>query len=130
MADMNNADIGKLILRLTVGVLLALHGVHKVMHGVDGVRAMLLLHQLPAWFAWGVYIGEVVAPLMVIVGYYTRLGAVLIVINMLFAIGLAHTNEVFMLTRTGGWALELQAFYLLVALALVFLGPGKYKVRS
>lgn len=127
---MNNADIGKLILRLTVGVLLVLHGVHKVMHGVDGVRAMLLLHQLPAWFAWGVYIGEVVAPLMVIVGYYTRLGAVLIVINMLFAIGLAHTNEVFMLTRTGGWALELQAFYLLVALALVFLGPGKYKVRS
>lgn len=127
---MNNADIGKLILRLTVGVLLVLHGVHKVMHGLDGVRAMLLLHQLPAWFAWGVYVGEVVAPLMVIVGYYTRLGAVLIVINMLFAVGLAHMNEVFMLTRTGGWALELQAFYLLVALALVFLGPGKYKLRS
>jgi putative oxidoreductase len=39
-------------------------------------------------------------------------------------------NELFMLTRTGGWALELQAFYLLTALALVFLGPGKYKLRS
>jgi putative oxidoreductase len=130
MADMNNADIGKLILRLTVGVLLALHGAHKLINGLDGVRAMLLLHQLPAWFAWGVYIGEGVAPLMVIVGYYTRLGAVLIVINMLFAVGLAHMNELFMLTRTGGWALELQAFYLLTALALVFLGPGKYKLRS
>jgi putative oxidoreductase len=67
---------------------------------------------------------------MVIVGYYTRLGAMLIVINMLFAVGLAHMNELFMLTRTGGWALELQAFYLLTALALVFLGPGKYKLRS
>jgi len=130
MTQMNNADIGKLILRLTLGVLLVLHGIHKVINGIDGVKAMLLLHQLPAWFAWDVYIGEVAAPLMVIVGYYTRLGAVLIVINMLFAVGLAHMHELFMLTRTGGWALELQAFYLLTALALVFLGPGKYKLRS
>ena len=126
---MNHPDFGKLILRLSLGVFLLLHGIHKVFNGIDGIKALLVLNQLPAWFAWGVYIGEVVAPLMVIVGYYTRIGALLIGINMLWAIGLAHRGELLLIGKTGGWALELQGFFLLTALALIFLGPGKYKIR-
>lgn len=126
---MNNPDIGKLILRLAVGVLILLHGINKVLHGVGFIQAMLVHHHLPAFMAWGVYIGEIVAPLMIIIGYYTRAGALLIVIDMLFAFALAHMGQIFMLSRTGGWALELEGMYLLTALALVFLGPGKYKMR-
>jgi putative oxidoreductase len=126
---MNHPDLGKLILRLSLGIFLLLHGIHKVINGLAGIKALLVLNQLPAWLAWGVYIGEVVAPLMIIVGYYTRIGALLIGINMLWAIGLAHRGELFLLGKTGGWALELQGFFLLTALALIFLGPGKYKIR-
>lgn len=127
---MANQDIGKLILRLGLGVLILLHGIHKLTHGIEGIQTMLVNHNLPALLAWGVYAGEVLGPLMIILGFYTRIGSLLILVNMLFAFALAHMQQVFMLTKNGGWALELQGMYLIAALTLVFLGPGKYKLRS
>lgn len=124
---MHNPDLGKLILRLTLGVLMLLHGVHKIFNGVGHIRDTLATTPFPELLAYGVYVGEVLAPLMVIVGFYTRLGAALMVVNMLFAIGLMHMHELFSLTAHGGWQLELQGFYLFTALALIFLGPGRYK---
>lgn len=126
---MNNPDIGKLILRVALGVMMLFHGIAKLNHGVGGIVGMLESHGLPGFFAYGVFIGEILAPLMVLVGYQVRVGAILIMVNMLFAIGLAHGNEIFALSRHGGWAIELQMFYLLTALALVFLGPGKYGMQ-
>lgn len=126
---MNNPDVGKLILRLSLGIMMLFHGIAKLNHGVSGIIGMLEAHGLPGFFAYGVFIGEILAPLMVLVGMQMRVGAVLIVVNMLFAIGLAHGNEMLALSRHGGWAIELQMFYLLTALALVFLGPGKYAMR-
>jgi putative oxidoreductase len=118
-------DVGKLILRLAVGVLILLHGVQKVTDGIAGVQGLLASMGLPGWFAYGVYVGEVVAPILLILGYYGRLGAALIAGNMLVAIGLAHPGDVLALTRTGGWAIELQAMFLFSAVALVLLGPGR-----
>lgn len=123
---MQNADLGKLILRLTLGILILFHGVNKLIHGIDGLQGMLASHGLPEFLAFGVYLGEVVGPLLVIAGWQLRAGAVLIVLNMLFAIGLAHSNEIFALSSHGGWKLELQGFYLFTAVAVFFLGPGKY----
>jgi putative oxidoreductase len=125
-----NSDIGKLILRITLGVLILLHGISKVTHGIGSIQGMLTAHHLPAFVAWGVYAGEVAAPLMIILGVYTRFGAALILINMLFAIFLAHSGELLQLGKHGGWALELQGMFLLTALALMFLGPGKFKLHS
>lgn len=127
---MNNPDIGKLILRLSLGLMMLLHGINKLLYGVSGIAGMLTSHGLPGWFAGGVFIGEIIAPLMVLVGYQTRIGAGLMVINMLFAIFLAHSHQIFTLTSHGGWGIELQAFYLFTALALVFLGSGKYALKN
>jgi putative oxidoreductase len=49
---------------------------------------------------------------------------------MLVALVLAHMGELFSLNNTGGWAIELQAFYLFTAAALVFLGAGKYAMKN
>jgi putative oxidoreductase len=127
---MNNPDIGKLILRLALGVMMLLHGVSKLFHGISPISGMLVAHGLPGWFAFGVFVGEIVAPLMVIFGLQTRIGAGLMVINMLFAIFLAHSHQIFTLTSHGGWGIELQAFYLFTAAALVFLGGGKYVIKN
>lgn len=124
MAD----DTGKLLLRLTVGILILLHGLAKVTGGVGGISNMLAGVGLPAALAYGVYIGEVLAPLLLIIGFYSRIAALVIVVNMLFAIGLVHMNDIVRLTKTGGWALELQAFFLLTALAIALIGPGRYAV--
>ena len=126
---MHNPDIGKLILRLTVGILMLFHGVSKLTSGIAGIKGMLAANGLPQFFAYGVFFGEIIAPLMLIVGFYSRIGAALIVVNMLFAIGLAHMGDIFALSGHGGWRLELQAFFLFTALALIFTGPGKYKFR-
>ncbi len=121
-------DLGRLILRLTLGGLLLFHGVDKVIHGIGPVAGMLAGHGLPGMLAWGVYLGEVIGALLVLVGWLTPLGALLIVGNMLFALLLAHGEHFFMLSQTGGWRLELQAFYLLTAVTVLLLGPGAYSI--
>ncbi|MGH8771393.1 MAG: DoxX family protein [Burkholderiales bacterium] len=125
MAD----DVGKLILRVTLGVLILLHGISKLSNGVSGIEGMLQGIGLPAFLAFGAYVGEVLAPILVLAGFYARLGAGLIVVNMLFALLLAHSHELFTLGKQGGWALELQGFFLFTALALAFMGPGRYSIN-
>jgi putative oxidoreductase len=123
-------DLGKLVLRLTLGIFMLLHGIAKISGGVDGIEKMVQGAGMPGFFAYGVYIGEVVAPILVILGLFSRIGGAIIVVNMLFAILLAHRADVFLLGKTGGWALELQGFFLFTALALVFMGPGRYSVNN
>ena len=57
-------DFGKLLLRIGVGGLMIFHGVHKLLHGHDGIKATLANHQWPEWLWIGVPIGEVLAPLL------------------------------------------------------------------
>ncbi|MDT3710909.1 GntR family transcriptional regulator [Stutzerimonas degradans] len=121
-------DTGKLVLRLALGVLMLLHGMSKLINGVDGIVGMVTGFGLPAAIAYGVYLGEVIGPLLVIVGLYTRAGALLIAGNMLFALLLAHRAELFTLAPTGGWALELQAMFLFGAVAVLLLGAGRFSI--
>ena len=124
--------LGKLVLRLTLGILLSLHGIAKVMHPVrtlDAMSGMLAGAGLPTELAYGVFVGEVLAPILIILGFHSRLGGLIVVINMIFAVLLAHSTQLLSLTKNGGWALELQGFYLLTGLALFFLGSGKIALR-
>lgn len=127
--SMDGDALGKLILRLVLGILILLHGLSKVTGGIGGLGGMLQGIGLPGELAWGVYLGEVVGPVMLIVGWYARLGAALIFVNMIFAIVLAHSDEIFVVTEQGGWALELQGMFLFTALALVFTGPGRLSLN-
>lgn len=124
--------LGKLILRLTLGILLLLHGIAKVTNPartLDSMSGMLTAAGLPTYLAYGVFAGEVLAPILIILGIYSRIGGLIVVINMVFAVLLAHATQLLSLTKTGGWALELQGFYLLTGLALFFLGSGKMAVK-
>jgi putative oxidoreductase len=125
-----NESVGKLILRLTLGILILFHGVSKLMHGVGGMSGMVTGAGLPAFVTYGVYVGEVIAPILVLLGWYSRVGAALIAVNMLFAISLVHRPELFTLAKSGGWALELQGMYLFTAVALAIMGPGRYSING
>lgn len=121
---------GKLLLRVTLGVLMLFHGYAKLRNGVSGIEGMLQGAGLPGWVAFGVYIGEVLAPLLLLAGWYARVGGAIIAINMLFAIALAHSKQLLDLTKTGGWALELQAFFLICGLVVALIGPGRYAINN
>ncbi len=126
-----DVDTGKLIVRLTVGGLMLFHGIAKIIHpgSLDFIGGMLAGYGLPAILAYGVYIGEVLAPLMVIVGFKARIGGLIMALNMLSALILAHTGDFFSLSEHGGWMIELQMFYLLSAVAVVFLGSGRLAIN-
>ena len=121
-------DLALLILRLVLGVLILLHGVSKLPQPPAFLVDLLAKHNLPAVLAYGPYIGEIAAPLLLIVGVWTRLAALLIAINMVFALLLVHTGQLFSLGNAGGYALELQAMFLFVAIALAFTGAGRLSV--
>lgn len=124
----NTHELGKLLLRVTLGALLLVHGITKVGAGVDWIGGMLQQAGLPGVLAYGVYVGELLAPLLLIAGLWTRTAAAIIVVNMLFAVGLVHLGDFGKLTQVGAWALETQALYLFGAAAVALLGPGRIAV--
>lgn len=127
--DFDTNDVGKLILRLALGPLVLLHGIAKFTGGLAFITSLMAQNGLPEFFAYAVFLGEVLGPLLIIFGVYARVGAVLIAINMLVAIALVHLPELFVLTKHGSWALELQGMYLFSAVALALLGSGRIAAR-
>ncbi len=124
-------DAGKLILRVTVAGLMLFHGIAKVIHGIGWLPPMLSQNGLPGFIGYGVYVAEVLAPLLLIVGWQTRLASLVIAFDMLMAVALVHRNGIFTIRAGGGaWSIEIEAFYFLAALALFFVGAGKYSISK
>ncbi len=122
-------DLGKLILRISIGGLLLFHGIFKITHGIGFLHGLLEAKGWPTFLAYGAYVGEVVAPILVILGVLTRLGGIVIFIHFVIAFILLHMSQLGELAAQGGaWAPELPALYLFGGLAIFFLGGGKYSV--
>ncbi len=119
-----NTDLGLLLLRISVGGLMLFHGVSKLIHGIS-----FLVDNMGA-FGYAVYIGEVLAPIAILIGFRTRIAAVLLAITCVVAVATAHAQEIFTISEHGGYALELLGLYFFGALALFFTGAGKYAVSN
>ncbi|MFD2940005.1 DoxX family protein [Flavobacterium notoginsengisoli] len=119
-----NTDFGLLVLRISIGGLMLFHGVSKILHGIS-----FLVENMGA-FAYAVYIGEVLAPLAILFGWRTRIASVILAINCIVAIAVAHSKDIFSIGEQGGYANELITLYLLGAIALFFTGAGKYAISS
>jgi putative oxidoreductase len=122
-------EVGRLLLRLTLGVLMLFHGIAKITGSLDFIRRLVEAHGLPAWTAYSIYIPEVLAPVLLIVGWFSRVGAALILLEMLLIFGLVHRGDFFTLSRSGAWAVETEVFYLMTALVVLLIGPGRYAIN-
>lgn len=116
---------GFFLLRLAVAGLMLLHGISKLMHGLGPIEGMLVNAGLPAFIAYGVLIGEVIAPLLVLANRFVVPAALVMAFNMIVAVALAHSSQVFTLGKAGGWALELQGLYFFGSLAIALMAPRK-----
>lgn len=121
-------DFGRLLLRLAVGGLMLFHGVHKLIGGVDGIAGMLVAKGLPGFIAYGVLVGEVICPVLIVLGILTRPAALVFAFTMVVAwlmVGIASTGA---LDKTGAWAIESLVYFFIGALAVAFLGAGRYSL--
>jgi putative oxidoreductase len=124
-------DFGKLLLRVAIGALMLFHGVDKIIHKqehFDPIKGMVAAHNMPELVAYGVYVGEVIAPAMLVVGFFTRAAALVVAFNMAVAVFLAHQNMLGSIVQGGAYALELQSLYFFGALAVFFLGAGRFSI--
>ena len=128
-----NEDLGKLILRFNLGFLMLFHGGETIM-GTNNI--LKNTDPVPDPIAWALAIlGEVVAPLLVMAGVFSRVGAFFISGFMVCALLLRHTfgkqNHWFHAERPlaeglAAYALESQMFFLCCALAVMLIGAGRY----
>lgn len=121
---------GLLVQRITVGGLMLFHGIHKLFHGVGGIQKMLEAKDLPGFIAYGVFLGEILGPLMVILGFKARIGAALIAFTMVVSIPLAFSGEFLKLTDMGAPVVELNLLYLLGSVAIIISGAGTIALDS
>ena len=115
----NGISLGALLLRLAIGALPMTHGYHKLVNFAS----------LSSKFADPLHIGsaltlglaifaEFFCAIFVLLGLFTRLACIPIIITMAFAVFYAHKGDFF---NTG----EKATLFLLSSIALLFIGPGK-----
>jgi putative oxidoreductase len=130
MTNKNNfwtsSDVGALILRVTLGGVIFMHGFNKVIHGIDEQIQVLASNGIPGQFMLFVYISEVLAPALIVLGILTRLSSLSIIVTMIivfyvlpFPVGL---------DEHGALTIESQLFFLLLPAAIFFIGPGRYRL--
>lgn len=119
-------DFGRLMLRLTFGILMLFHGIAKAEHGIGWIATMLEAKGVPGVIAYGVFIGEIVAPILIIVGVLTRPASLIYAFNLLVATLLVGLGKFFSLSDVGAWALETEALYFFGGLSIMLLGAGRY----
>lgn len=119
-------DLGLLVLRLGIGTLLLFHGIYKVTHGVAWIAGPLGHAGLPAWMMYGVYVGEILAPVLLILGVWPRLAGLVIAFDLFMAIYLARRGDLGKINPGGAWAIETELLFLVGALTIALAGGGRY----
>lgn len=122
-------NLGLLILRIMLGGSVLMHGIAKIYNGIDGVKKVLVTNHIPEFIAYGVYIGEILAPLMIIFGIFARSGAFLLIGTTFLILYVAYGGSPFAtLPKTGGFMAEILYLYLGGAFCIMLAGSGKYAV--
>jgi putative oxidoreductase len=123
-----NPDLGLLLLRVVLGIVMLAHGVPKLLHfgGVaQGFTGMgVPAPMLAAAFATVV---EAVGGLFMLLGVATDIVGVLFAIDMLGAIIFVHASKGF---SAGKGGFEFPLVLLTMALTIALAGPGRYSVGS
>ncbi len=123
----SDPDVGLLLLRVFGGGLYFLHGLHKLSAGIEAQTNMLVEAGLPGFLMNFYVVTEVLAPILLVLGVFTRLSAASIVMTMLVILYVLPF-PIMALNEHGAWVVELQVLYLAIPLGLFFTGPGRFRV--
>ncbi|MBU2938518.1 DoxX family protein [Lacinutrix sp. C3R15] len=122
-------NFGLLLLRIIIAGLMLFHGIAKL-SSLTGIENMLAEVGLPTILAYGVYVTELVAPILIIIGFRTRIASLVFFFGMIAALVLAHYHHIFAISKTGGLEIELLLLYAFGGLVFFFTGSGSYAVST
>ena len=112
------------IFRIVIGLLFALHGTAKLFDWPAGKSGAVPFGTWPFWWAGLI---ELVVGLLVALGLFTRVAALLGSGTMAFAYFTEHQPEGFLPIQNGG---ELSVLYCFAFLLIAFAGAGAFAVRD
>jgi putative oxidoreductase len=117
-------DVSLLVLRVTVGTIMAAHGAQKVF-GLFGGPGLAAMGQMMGPIGYLVSIGECFGGLGMIFGFLTRFSAASNIVIMIGAIAMVHGENGFFL-QNKGYEYNLALIGLLVP--IVLLGAGQFSI--
>lgn len=123
-------NIGLLIIRIGISFTMLIYGITKLIYGIDFIKDIFTLHGLPSFLGYGIYIGEIIAPILIIIGFRTKLAGFIFAFNCLAAILMAQLPNLLKLNEFGGWAIGPIFIYMIFGVALIFTGAGKYAIST
>jgi putative oxidoreductase len=125
-----NYHIALLLFRISIAFTMLIYGATKLVYGNDFIETVVLDYGLPKFFSYGVYVGEIIAPILIIIGFRTKLSGLVFALNCIVAFLLVQIPNVFKLNEFGGWYLGLLFIYIIFGIALFLSGGGKYSVST
>lgn len=117
--------IGLLLLRISIAFTMLIYGISKLNFGIEYINGLLEQYGLPTFLGYGVFVGEIIAPILIIIGFRTKLAGLVFAINCLVAILMDRLTDVFTLNEHGGWSIGLIFIYMMFGIAMFFMGAGK-----
>lgn len=131
-------DIGSLIIRVTLGLVMFPHGAQKLLgwfggYGFKGTMGFFTEQGMPAALALLVILAESLGALALISGAVTRVAALGMAAVMMGAIAMVHAPNGFFMNWYGAQAGEGFEYHLLVlgmAVALMVKGGGRFSVDA
>ena len=129
LGNLNNTDVGLLIMRITFGGLMYLnHGHGKLLGGVDrwyglggALTNLIGFESLRTFFGLMASLSESIFALFIVVGLLTRISSSLLGFTMFIAT-LRHVLD--------GDLPEMAILYLIFCVLMLVAGPGKYSADS
>ena len=125
------APYGLAILRVVLGIAMAVHGWSKLSGGVDNVAGFfggMLGIPAPGLMAWVVTIVELVGGVLLVVGFLTQIMGILIALDLLGAMLFAYLLRGSPFIENGAITWEKEAVFGAAALCLAMAGPGAWSV--
>lgn len=110
-------------MRLSLGAIMTAHGYHKVFGGLHNFAHMVGGMSLPAWLGYVAAFTELLGGLLILAGFFTRLAAFALCIDLVVAIWKVHLhNGLIGAPDRPGFEFPLAVAAL--AFALMFFGAG------